>query len=122
LLAHAMAARDSLDDARMKEIAARKSEHQGTVDWTGQTWGSLRALRYVNHGKNGARWVFLCGCGNEKVMPVRFVRNGKRPTCGCGTKRAPAPERTNPAVLWPFPFVVGLDGVPVSPVWRSAGR
>jgi len=74
-----------------------------TIDHTGKRWNMLAAIRYVNHGKNGARWVFHChGCGQEKIMPVRFVRNGRRISCGC--KRAVViAQPIEAAVVWPFP-------------------
>jgi hypothetical protein len=91
-------------------------------DDTGRTWGKLTALRYVNHGRNGARWVCRCdGCGVEKIYPIRFVANGKR-TCPCKTLGgANLSAESAPAVAWPFPRVV-IDGVPTSPVWRTIGR
>jgi hypothetical protein len=90
-----------------------------TIDHAGKRWNMLTAVRYMNHGKNGARWVFQCHqCGHEKIMPVRFVRNGKRATCGC--KRAVAlAQPIEPAVVWPFPRVVGPDGLAISPIHRT---
>lgn len=88
----------------------------GHHDRTGPSWAALLAVRYINHGKNGARRVFRCVCGREKTMPLRFVRNGKRTTCGaCG----PAKRGTTPAIAWPFPRVLGTDSQPISPVWRA---
>ncbi|KLU21965.1 hypothetical protein EOS_33015 [Caballeronia mineralivorans PML1(12)] len=90
-----------------------------TIDHTGKRWNMLTAIRYLNHGKNGARWVFYCHqCGQEKIMPVRFVRNGKRVSCGCKLRVAII-RPSGPAVVWPFPKILGLDGLPVSPVWRQ---
>jgi hypothetical protein len=95
----------------------------GHWDWTGQSWGSLVAVRYVNHGKNGARWVFRCDCGREKTMPLRFVRNGKRTGCGgCKSTLTPETQATTPVIGWPFPLVRGRNGVPVSPVLRAHER
>lgn len=92
-------------------------------DDTGRTWGKLTALRYVNHGRNGARWVCRCdGCGVEKIYPIRFVANGKR-TCPCktpaGNDRLAKPATT---VVWPFPRVLAANGLPISPIWRASGR
>ena len=96
-----------------------------TIDHVGKRWAMLTAVSYVNHGKNGARWVFHCHqCGSEKIMPVRFVRNGRRTSCGCkATIGAPeiGPQQSlMNAVAWPFPRVVSHDGLPVSPIWRAA--
>jgi hypothetical protein len=85
-------------------------------DWTGQRWGSLVAVQYASKAqrkKTGARWVFRCDCGGETNLHIRRVRKGQYTTCGaCGT----APR---PAIVWPFPLVLGIDGKPVSPVWRK---
>jgi hypothetical protein len=95
----------------------------GHWDWTCQSWGSLVAVRYVNHGKNGARWVFRCDCGREKTMPLRFARNGKRPTCGgCSPTLAHETQPTTPAITWPFPRIVRTSGTPVSPIYRAHER
>jgi hypothetical protein len=62
-------------------------------DWSGRSWGSLIAVRYVRRKTDGARWLFRCDCGIEKVMPVRLVRNGKRTSCGTCTPAPPIDPR-----------------------------
>lgn len=96
-------------------VLARFCSMSRAIDHVGKRWAMLTAVSYVNHGKNGARWVFHCHqCGTEKIMPVRFVRNGRRTSCGCkATIGAPeiGPQQSlMNAVAWPFPRVVGRDG------------
>lgn len=57
-------------------------------DITGQSWNYLTAIEFAgihtyNNGKTGAKWLFRCDCGNEKVMLARSVRKGERKSCGC---------------------------------------
>ena len=46
-------------------------------------YGSLTALRFVNNGKNGARWECKCDCGREKIVDGYLLRRGSVKTCGC---------------------------------------
>lgn len=89
-------------------------------DWTGQRWGALVATQYVSQRlRTGARWIFQCDCGSEKIMHIRRVRKGEYTTCGaCSPTLAPNPT-PKPAITWPFPRIVGTDGKLVSPVWRA---
>lgn len=80
-------------------------------DWTGQRWGSLVATQYASKAqrkRTGARWIFQCDCGGEKILHVRRVRKGEYTTCGaCGT----APKLTpKPAIVWPFPTSIDAHG------------
>jgi len=69
----------------------------------GHRFGRLTASHYVNHGKNGARWLFQCDCGSVKIIASSYVRSGLRTSCGCRA-RATVGKTTKPsAVVWPFP-------------------
>jgi len=47
-------------------------------------YGALIALRFIENGNNGAKWEFLCDCGNKKIIDGYLVRRGSVKTCGCG--------------------------------------
>lgn len=80
----------------------------------GSTFGQLRIIRREGGGLAEARakWRCECSCGNTLVLTTNELRYGGRTHCGC--------EKPTPAVLWPFPKVVGRDGLPISHVWRAA--
>ncbi len=52
-------------------------------DLTGQRFGKLhvKVIDSVPHGKC-ARWLCVCECGNEKVLPLYSLHGGKK-DCGC---------------------------------------
>lgn len=73
-------------------------------------FGKLTAVRYVNLGVLGPRWVFTCAdCGAEIVRPLLHVQAGIESRHRC---KPPLPA-------WPFPRVV-VNGEVVSPFWRAA--
>ena len=45
----------------------------------GQKFQLLTAIRRIN----GRKWLFLCDCGNEKVLDCSNVINGHTKSCGC---------------------------------------
>lgn len=54
-------------------------------DITGQKFHMLTAISYVDSKTitRGARWLFKCDCGKEKVMPAANIIAGGTKTCGC---------------------------------------
>lgn len=56
----------------------------GTKDMTGHTFGRLRVDEYVgSHREHGAVWACTCECGGSADVPGRFLRKGKKRSCGC---------------------------------------
>ena len=53
------------------------------VDMTGQTLNGLKVLRLHSRGDGRAKWVFLCGCGQEFVCRTNNIRSGNTRSCGC---------------------------------------
>ena len=58
------------------------------IDYTGQTFGRLTAIRYTGryhrYGKHAKRiWLFRCECGNQKEVLVEKVVKGWTKSCGC---------------------------------------
>ena len=56
-------------------------------DLTGRRFGKLTALEMTGEKKNGYNvWRCRCDCGNEVLLPSRYLRNGWRGSCGCEKK------------------------------------
>lgn len=60
----------------------------GRLDITGQTFGFLTAIRYVDSHPE-TRWLWQCACGVEFVARYRVVVHGRTRSCGCRTSRRP---------------------------------
>lgn len=54
------------------------------IEMSGRKFGSLTVLKYIETGKNGARWECECDCGNHKIVDGYLLRRGSVKTCGCG--------------------------------------
>lgn len=70
------------------------------IDYTGQVFGLLTALRYTGRHKGVHRvWEFQCACGNKCTKTitwvVRDIKRGRTPSCGCITN-ALLRQRTHP--------------------------
>jgi hypothetical protein len=54
---------------------------------SGQKFNRLTALKGVYSKKpNEYKWLFRCGCGNEKIIRKSYVIKGITKSCGCLTK------------------------------------
>lgn len=64
------------------------------IDYTGQVFGFLTAIRFSRHIGPKRAWVFKCQCGNEceKTIAwvVRDLKRGRTPSCGCLTSQGKA--------------------------------
>lgn len=83
-------------------------------DITGLRVGYLTAVRFHGRGKNGkALWVFLCDCGNEKILGQGQMEKQKArgitASCGCKRKQTISQKRTRH----------GLSNHPVHHVWHA---
>lgn len=53
------------------------------ADLTGQKFGRLIGIHRVeNHGRI-TRWLWLCDCGNQKIIAADKVKSGHTASCGC---------------------------------------
>ena len=52
-------------------------------DLTGQRFGRLTVLSYVNMGTPYAHWLCKCDCGNEKIISKKSLDTGRVVSCGC---------------------------------------
>lgn len=50
-------------------------------DYSGQTYGRLKAIRM--EGNKGGKWQFSCDCGRTCVVSIAHVRSGHTKSCGC---------------------------------------
>lgn len=65
--------------------AHRRGKDTGAhVDYTGQTFGRLTAVRWVSKGV----WLWRCACGKETLAKPADVKHGKPASCGCGLAEA----------------------------------
>ncbi len=53
---------------------------------SGDRFGRLTAIRYVEHRKHQCYWEFECDCGIRKTMPATKVIAGTTKSCGCFRK------------------------------------
>lgn len=57
------------------------------IDLTGQKYGRLTVLYEVKRDKNNKRqWFCQCECGNQKVIRMNELRDGRTKSCGCINK------------------------------------
>jgi len=55
-------------------------------DITGQRFGKLTAIEYVEYHTGQAFWRCKCDCGNECVIGRNRIKAVQVPSCGCATK------------------------------------
>lgn len=54
------------------------------TDYTGQRFGRLTAMRYVDSDVNSCqRWLMRCDCGTEFIAHIANCKAGKTRSCGC---------------------------------------
>ena len=58
-------------------------DNDSFVDITGQKFGKLLALEYINRESGKSYYRFRCDCGNELVLNSYSVRYGHTKSCGC---------------------------------------
>ena len=52
-------------------------------DLTGQRFGRLVAVKSIYDGTGRKKWLCICDCGNEKIIPTRCLTSGSTKSCGC---------------------------------------
>jgi len=58
----------------------------GKKDITGQRFGKLVAIEFVDYHTGQAWWRGMCDCGKECVVGRNKIRKVQEPSCGCATK------------------------------------
>lgn len=57
-------------------------------DLTGQKFGKLTAVSFVERSKRKTFWRWLCDCGNEKIAWASHVKEGRVKSCGCANSES----------------------------------
>jgi hypothetical protein len=53
-------------------------------DLTGHRFGKLVCIKLHSKDKEGKyKWLCLCDCGNQKIVPSNSLQSGKTNSCGC---------------------------------------
>ena len=53
----------------------------------GDKYNKLTAIEFDHRNKHGSQcWLFICDCGNIKVIRMDNVKNGGTKSCGCSKK------------------------------------
>lgn len=63
--------------------ATRSRIAKNRTDLTGQTFGRLRVLSYIDTQDRRARWRCQCACGTTPTIAGKYLRNGAVKSCGC---------------------------------------
>lgn len=50
---------------------------------TGQVFDRLTVIKRAENQKGRTAWLCKCACGNEIVVISRYLKTGKRKSCGC---------------------------------------
>jgi hypothetical protein len=53
------------------------------IDLTGQRFGRLTVLRFVEVRRSQSMYACLCDCGQETMARAERLKNGKKRSCGC---------------------------------------
>jgi len=53
------------------------------IDMTGERYGRLYGVAFVETRRGHAHWLFQCDCGQTAVISGARVRSGKTSSCGC---------------------------------------
>jgi hypothetical protein len=62
------------------------------LDLTDQRFGCLTVVRLAERGDDGLRrWLCRCDCGNERTVPVGYLRSGDTRFCGPSCPLRPPP-------------------------------
>lgn len=79
------------------------------IDFSGQRFGSLVALRRAPPRGSQTFWAFRCDCGAEKEIDLNNVRRGTVQSCGCQQRGLPRNGRRSH----------GLSGTAEHQIWIS---
>lgn len=62
----------------LKNVRKKKRNFK---DITGQKFGMLTVIKYINSGKEGTEWLCKCECGASPILPASYIK--KYQSCGC---------------------------------------
>lgn len=58
------------------------------IDLTGQVFGKLMAIRFIERKNNKTFWEWGCSCGNKHIASIDNVKSGQTNSCGCLRKES----------------------------------
>lgn len=64
----------------------RKGSRHAVKDMTGEKFGRLTPVSFVDDDRRGAFWECVCDCGNSIVVSGKGLRSGDSKSCGCMQK------------------------------------
>lgn len=75
----------SVTTGKIKSCGCYKSEliENSFKDVTGQRFGRLVAVKYLDKNKGYALWSCHCDCGNETIVRIYDLLRGNTRSCGC---------------------------------------
>ena len=82
---------------------------------TGQKFGRLTAIRYIEHRGVSAFWLFRCECGVEKVLRKNTITWTKRDVNSCGCIKKERAKR----FLADLSRTHGLSNTPFHQRWNT---
>lgn len=53
------------------------------LDLTGERYGYLVALEWIDYVPSSSRWRCICDCGNTTIVRANSLRIGRTQSCGC---------------------------------------
>lgn len=63
-------------------------------DYTGQKFGMLTAVKFLECVNGRTFWLFKCDCGKDHIAEIYGVKSGNTKSCGCNRFIAVAKART----------------------------
>jgi len=70
-----------------REIVGGEPMGRKRIDLTGQKFGRLTVVKYVENDKwNKSRWLCQCDCGNQKNILSNSLKSNRTKSCGCLNK------------------------------------
>lgn len=57
------------------------------IDLTGQKFGKLTAIKFIEIKNGRTLWEWKCDCGNTKIIDCGYVKRGYTKSCGCLLKQ-----------------------------------
>ena len=62
----------------------KENRHKRAKDITGQVFGKLTAIKQLDREEGKTfKWLCKCECGNECIVPLDYLMQGTKNSCGC---------------------------------------
>ena len=98
-----------LDDRHWAFVVKGKNMSKLIIK-AGDKYGRLTAIEFSHKNKYCQYWLFICDCGNKKVIGVYNIKNGDTKSCGCLKKE-------NGKLLGLNSEKHGMEGTPIYRCW-----